>query len=86
MPVVAGAGSAHGITRGAAGNAAVDHLVDRGVLRGRDYSSVAALFEMSSKSACTFPWTSITTSAWASLARSRSFSALSFRSAETASR
>ena len=34
-----------------AADAAVDEFVDRGVLHGRDYSSVAALFEMSSKSA-----------------------------------
>jgi hypothetical protein len=28
-----------------------------------DYSSLVALLEISSKSACTFPWTSITASA-----------------------
>ena len=50
-------------------------FVDGGVQDGVYDSSVAALFEISSKSACTFPWTLMTASAWASLVRSRSFSA-----------
>ncbi len=76
-PVVAGPGPAQRGARGGAGHTGVDQLVDGGVEDCGDYSSVAALFEMSSKSACTFPWTSMITSAWASLLRSRSFSARS---------
>lgn len=62
LAVVTGPGTPQDLT----GSPASHHrceLVDAGVEDGGYDSSVAALFEISSKSACTFPCTSITTSA-----------------------
>ena len=81
-PVVAGPGTAEGGT----GPLAPDHgcqLVHPGVEHGVDYSSESALLEISSKSACTFPWTLMTASAWANLERSRSFSLRSLATSES---
>jgi hypothetical protein len=61
-PVVTGSGTAQGLTGSFASDDGSE-LVDAGVQDGGYDSSVAALFEISSKSACTFPCTSITTSA-----------------------
>ena len=58
----------------------------RGVEDRVQSSSGAALFEISSKSACTFPWTSMITSAWASFLRSRSFSARSLATSRATGR
>ena len=56
---------------------------DGGVENGISGSSESALLESSSKSACTFPCTSMTTRALASCSLSRSFSALSLATSDS---
>src|SRR5437867_852066 len=81
--VVAGPGPTKHLTGAAASHPPAHQVLDTTVEDRHDYSSGFALFEMSSKSACTFPWTSMMASAWASLVRRRSFSARSLATSDS---
>ena len=70
LAVVGGAGAADRSARPHPGDAPLDELVDSGVDDGVYVSSVSTLLESSSKSACTFPWTSMIASALARLGSS----------------
>jgi hypothetical protein len=67
LAVVGGAGAADASAGAGSGDAPLDEFVDGGVDDGVYVSSVSALLESSSKSACTFPWTSMIASALANL-------------------
>ena len=83
-PVVRCAGGTEHAAGSASFDAGGDELVDRCVDDGvHALSSGFALFEIFSKSACTFPWTPMMTSACASLERRRSFSVRSLASSDS---